>query len=147
MKYRCEIEIERPIHKVVGLWCDESSFDQWQDGFQSIEHLQGEPEVVGSKSKIVYQQGKRKIELLETIVSNNLPHEKKALYEHVHMVNTQTTKFIQVSDKKTRFISEVEYTKFKGVVPKLLSILFPGMFKRQSQKWMNQFKDFAEKAN
>lgn len=30
-------------------------------------------------------------------------------------------------------------------MPKLMAILFPGIFKKQGEKWMRQFKEFAEK--
>ena len=144
MEYTCTVEIDLAIEKVASLWADENHFEKWQDGFQSTVHLEGQPGSVGAKSRIVYQQGKRKIELIETIISNNLPQEKKALYEHVHMTNTQTTKFERISEDKTRYISVVNYTKFSGFMPKLMAKLFPGMFKNQSQKWMDQFKVFAE---
>ena len=147
MKYTCSIEINLPIDQVTMLWENEKLFNKWQDGFQSIELLKGQNGTTGAKSKIILEQGKRRLELIETIISNNLPEEKKALYEHIHMTNTQTTRFNKVSENKTNYISEVEYTKFNGFMPKLMAKLFPGMFKKQSQKWMNQFKDFAENPN
>ncbi len=147
MKYICTIEIERPITEVVKLWSDEKHYDQWQDGFQSIDVLSGTPGAIGTTSKILLQHGKRKMELIETIISNNLPTEKKALYEHVHMTNTQTTMFEAISENITRYISEVEYTKFNGFFPKLMGRFFSGVFKKQSQKWMEQFKVFAENSN
>jgi len=144
MKYKCTVEINAPIKKVVNLWCDENHFEKWQDGFHSIECISGKVNSVGAKSKILLQQGKKKMELIETIITNDLPNEKKALYEHIHMTNTQTTKFESVSEGRTLYISEVEYTKFIGLIPNLMAIFFPGVFKKQSQKWMNQFKMFAE---
>lgn len=144
MKYTCSVEINLPIEKVVALWIDEANFEKWQDGFQSIKHFEGQRNSIGTKSRILLQQGKRKIELTETILSNNLPEEKKALYEHIHMINTQTTKFKKINENQTRYISEVEYTKFNGFMPKLMAKLFPKMFKKQNQKWMNQFKKFTE---
>ncbi len=146
MKYTCQIEINAPIDKVVSLWEDESSFKHWQDGFESIELLIGEKNTQGAKSKIVLN-GKQHIELIETIITYNLPQEKTALYEHKHMTNTQTSKFKSVGENTTLYISEVEYTVFNGFMIKLMAKLFPGMFKKQSQKWMNQFKAFAEKQN
>ena len=144
MNYRCSVDIDLGIETVAKLWADERHFKAWQDGFQSIERLTGSPGAVGATSKIVYQQGSQRIELTETILSNNLPEEKKALYEHVHMTNTQITRFERITETKTRYISEVEYTKFKALMPKLMAKIFPGMFRKQSQKWMNQFKAFAE---
>lgn len=144
MNYTCSIEINLPITKVIELWNNEAFFNKWQDGFQSITILEGEKNAVGTKSKILLQQGKRKMELIETIITNNLPTEKKALYEHIHMSNTQSSRFEKIDKNKTLYISEVEYTKFNGFAPKVMAKLFPNMFKKQSLKWMEQFKTFAE---
>ncbi|WP_452223149.1 hypothetical protein [Lacinutrix chionoecetis] len=73
-----------------------------------------------------------------------MPVEKTALYEHSHMTNTQTTRFKQIDENTTQYTSEVEYIKFNGFVIKLMAKFFPSKFKEQSQKWMNQFKAFAE---
>jgi uncharacterized membrane protein len=146
MKYTCTVDINLPVNKVVALWENENNFKEWQDGFKSIEHLSGKPNTEGAKSKIVLQ-GKREIELLETIITVDLPKEKIALYEHCHMTNTQTTRFKAIDQNKTQYISEVEYTKFNGIMIKLMAKFFPSKFKEQSQKWMNQFKEFAEKTD
>jgi len=145
MKYTCTIEIDLPREKAAKLWADESNFKEWQDGFISIERLSGTAEAEGAKSRILLKQGKGQMELTETIIHSNLPEEKKAFYEHEHMDNTQTTRFEAISTAKTRCTSEVEYTEFKSFIPKVMAFLFPGMFKKQSQKWLNQFKAFAEK--
>ncbi|MGB1240989.1 MAG: SRPBCC family protein [Chitinophagales bacterium] len=143
MKYTCTVTIDVPIEKVVALWEDEQNFKEWQDDFKSIEHLEGIPHIRGAKSKIVFD-GKNRIELIETILSIDLPKEKVALYEHIHMTNTQSSKFKTIEDNKTLYTSEVKYLKFNGFMVKLFAKFFPSKFKGQSQKWMNQFKAFAE---
>ena len=145
MKYTTSILINAPIQKVVQLWQNEAYFNQWQDGFKSMELLEGIPNTVGAKSKIILD-GDRRIELIETILVNNLPTEKTALYEHIHMINTQTSRFESIGTDKTRYISEVEYLQFNGLMIKLMAFLFPSKFKAQSQKWMNQFKEFVERS-
>lgn len=144
MKYSCSVEINRPLEQVVALWSDENNFKDWQSGFESITLLEGEAETKGAKSKIVLQQGKMRMELLETILVVDLPNEKSASYEHLHMTNIQTSRFKSLGNNKTEYISEVEYTQFNGFLPRLMSILFPGKFKAQSKKWMVQFKQFVE---
>lgn len=67
-----------------------------------------------------------------------------ALYEHIHMTNTQTTTFKSIDTNITQYTSEEDYIKFNGMMIKLIAKLFPSKFKAQSQKWMNQFKVFAE---
>ncbi len=143
MKYTCQIEINRNIEKVVELWADEKCFHEWQDGFKSIEHLSGKPNTVGAKAKIVFDD-KHHIELIETIQSINLPFEKTGLYEHIHMTNSNKNTFESIGEGKTLYVSEVEYIKFNGFMIKVFAKLFPSKFKSQSQKWMNQFKVFAE---
>ena len=143
MKYTCSVTINSPIDTVVSLWEDEANFKHWQDGFESITHLSGMPHTPGATAKISIN-GKHKMELKETIITNNLPKEKKALYEHIHIMNTQTTRFKKIGESSTLYISEVEYIRFNGFMIKLMAKLFPGMFKKQSQKWMDQFKEFVE---
>jgi uncharacterized membrane protein len=143
MKYTCTVEINLSIDKVVQLWENEGNFKEWQDGFKSIEHLSDNPNTAGAKSRI-FLEDKRKIELLETIIINNLPYEKTALYEHIHMTNKQTSRFKEIEVNKTLYTSEVEYLQFNGIMIKIMAKLFPNKFKEQSQKWMQQFKAFAE---
>lgn len=144
MKFTCSAQINLAKKDVIEYWQDERSLAKWQDGFLKIEHLEGEPGKNGAKSKLYYRQGKREMELLETIIANNLPDENTAQYEHTHMTNIMTTRFVPLEENRTRYEVEIEYTKFNGLMPKLLAKLFPGMFIKQSQKWVNQFKDFAE---
>lgn len=144
MKYTVSILINAPLKKVVALWEDPAHFHQWQDGFESYTHLEGVPNTKNAKSKIVLND-KMRIELIETIILNKLPTQKTALYEHIHMTNTQTSRFEAQGDHQTRYTSEVEYLKFNGFMIKLMAKLFPGKFKRQSEKWMQQFKTFAER--
>ena len=144
MKYTCTTTIALPIDKVAALWENEATLHEWQDGFDRIEQLSGTPNTQGATAKI-YFNGKHKMELLETILVANLPHEKVARYEHIHMTNTQTTRFVVIDENTTQFYSEVEYTQFNGFMIKLFAKLLPGKFQAQSQKWMDQFKVFAEK--
>ncbi len=145
MKYICTLDIECRIEKVVAVWDDEQYFSHWQDGFQSIELLAGKKGQPGARSRILFRQGGGTMELIETILINRLPEEKTGLYEHIHMTNTQTTRFVKLGEARTRYISEVEYTKFRGLIPKLMATFLPGKFKKQSMKWMKQFKTFVER--
>lgn len=144
MKFSCSTVIDVPIQIVISLWADENNYKEWQDGFVSSELIEGIKGEQNSKVLIKLQQGKQNIELLETIISNNLPIEKKALYEHIHMDNTQTTRFFDLGNNKTKYISEIDYFNFKSFIPKMMAFFFPGMFKKQVQKWLDNFKIFAE---
>ena len=117
---------------------------KWQDGFVSFEHLSGTPGKPGAKSRMKYQIGKREMELIETITVNNLPQEFSGNYEAKQMINPMTNYFTSPKDNKTTWEAHLEYTQFKGILPKLMAFFMPGVFKKQTQKWLDQFKVFAE---
>lgn len=144
MKFKCQVDINKPLDKVVKLWQDPDNLKYWQEGFQRIEHLSGTAGQEGAQSRIYFQSGKRDMELLETIMKNDLPDEFVGKYEHTHMVNTMTNRFEKLTDHSTRYTADIHYTQFNGIMPKLMSFLFPGMFRKQVQKWLDKFKEFVE---
>ncbi len=144
MKFKGFIDILKPRELVVKLFQDPDNLGEWQDGFQKIEHVSGEKGAKGSVSMLYYVINNRPLELKETIVENNLPDTFEAFYEHKHMDNTMKCSFSELSDSSTRYNYEFEYTRFSGFMPKMMSIFFPGMFKKQGEKWMKQFKRFVE---
>ena len=145
MQFSCTVEIDQPIDRVVELFDDPANRHHWQDGYVGSEHLSGTPREPGAKARLHFLNGNREMELIETITVRNVPHEFRGLYEHEHMVNTMTHRFTSLEAHKTRWDAEIEYTKFIGVMPKLMATLMPGMFRKQTQKWLDQFKAFAER--
>ncbi len=145
MKFSCSVDINAPIDKVVALFNDPAHFKDWQSGFISYEPFSGAARMAGAKARVNYINGKHKIELVETIQVMNLPTEMTALYEHKHMVNDMTSSFVELPGQKTRYTTSTSYVKFRGFIPSLMAFLMPGMFRKQSQKWLDQFKVFVEK--
>ncbi|MEM6359738.1 MAG: hypothetical protein AAF731_06580 [Bacteroidota bacterium] len=92
-----------------------------------------------------YAHGGRNMILTETIVSNELPHSFEAFYHHKHMDNSMKCTFAEIVPNKTQYKYEFEYTRINWFMPRLVAILFPGMYRKQGEKWMNQFKEFVEK--
>lgn len=147
MQFTCKVSIKKPINELISLWLDESNFKHWQDGFISLELIEGKKGELNSKSKITLQQGKHSMELIERIMVNDLPRERKSFVEHKHMNNIQTVSFNALSEEETECVSVIEYTEFKHLIPRIMAVLFPSMFKKQVQKWLDQFKQFAEGVN
>ncbi|GHN03076.1 hypothetical protein WSM22_45650 [Cytophagales bacterium WSM2-2] len=146
MKFTCTVDIDKPIDKVILLFENPDNMKEWQDGFVSMTHISGIRGIAGAKSLLVYNTDNRRMELTETVLIKDLPSEMKALYEHTHMVNTMSNRFSSVGSNKTRWNVEIEYTKFNGFVPKMMALFTPGVFRKQTQKWLDQFKVFAEKS-
>ena len=143
MKYSNEIEINLPIDKVIALFDDPENMKHWQPGLQSFEHLSGTPGQPGAKSKLKYKMGNRDIEMIETITKRNLPQEFAGTYETKGVYNLVSNKFYPLGVNKTKWVTDTEF-QLSGFM-KLIGWLMPGSFKKQSQKFLEDFKTFAEK--
>ena len=144
MKFTCSVTINKPRQQVVDLWQDPENLKHWQDGFVDFKHLEGDPGHIGAVSRMRYKIRNRDLELIETIQHIDLPNEMTAMYESKPMNNTMRNTFTMVNDTITRWDAEIHYTEMNGFVVKMMAALFPGMFKKQAQKWFDQFKAFAE---
>ncbi len=145
MKYKGSIDINKPQSKVAELFANPENNKEYQDGFLKKKLVSGHSGKDGAVSKMYYKFGKREMELTETITANRLPESFEAFYHHQHMDNTMKCKFVPLDANKTRYEYEFEYTRVSWVLPKLMVMLFPGMFRKQGEKWVKQFKEFAEK--
>jgi len=144
MKYNLEIDINLDRKRVIELFDNVENLSKWMDGLQCYEHISGEPGQVGAKSKLVFKMGKRDIEMIETVTVRNLPEEFSGQYEANGVFNIVKNKFIELSNGHTKYITEQEF-QFKGFM-KIIGFLFPSAFKKQSLKYMIDFKRFAENA-
>lgn len=144
MKYSSEIEINQPIGRVIELFDNPGNLPKWMEGLQSFEPISGTYGQVGSKARLVFKMGKREIEMIETITVRNLPDEFSGTYEAKGVFNMVRNKFIPVGENKTKYISEQEF-QFKGFM-KIIGFLMPGAFKKQSMKYLSDFKNFAERS-
>lgn len=145
MKYEGYIDINKPVQEVVDFFASTDNQKKWQDGFIKKEQLKGNDRESGAEIKLYYQFGKRDMILTESVFVNNLPNSFESFYHHKHMDNTMKCSFTPLSDEKTRYQYEFEYTRISWVMPKLMAILFPGIYRKQGEKWIKQFKEAIEK--
>lgn len=141
--YTVQIEIDLPRAKVIELFDSTDNLFKWQNGLQSFEHVSGEPGQAGAKSKLVYLNGKQRVELIETVTERNLPDEFNGIYEWSSGSNTLRNRFIEISPTRTKWESTCSY-EFRGFVLRMMAFFCPGMFRRQNMKFLRNFKAFAE---
>jgi hypothetical protein len=141
--YTVAIEIALPRDRVIELFDNPDNLFKWQTGLQSFEHISGERGQPGAKSKLVYVQGKHRIELIETVTERNLPEEFNGTYEWKGGKNTLRNRFIELGPSRTRWESTCAY-EFSSLMLKLMGLLFPGMFRKQNLMFLENFKRFAE---
>lgn len=142
MKYTSEIEINKPIDQVVALFDNVDHLPKWMKGLKAYEHISGTPGQPGAKAKLTFLMGSREISMVETITVRRLPQEFSGTYETKGVFNLVKNKFEPLSGQRTKYISEQEF-RFSGFM-KLIAFLMPGAFKKQSMKYLHDFKTFVE---
>ena len=142
-KYQNEVIINAPRERVIELFDSSENLKEWQEGFISMEPLEGVPGTVGSKHTMRYKMGKREIEMIETITKKDLPDLFSGTYEAKNVFNSIDNHFEDLSDGRTRYWTENEF-KLSGMMS-LFGWLMPGAFKKQSQKYLDNFKDYVER--
>lgn len=145
MQYKLETTINKPINEVVKLFDSVDNLYKWMEGLEKFEHISGKPGEVGAKSRLTFQMGKRKMVMIETIQKKDLPREFTGSYEAKGVYNIVRNKFEKISENQTKYINENEFM-FDSFFMKLFGIIAPGLFKKQSMKYLNDFKKFAEEA-
>lgn len=143
MKYTCKIEINRPIEQVIERFDSIDNMYKWMKGLQKIEPISGIQGEVGAKMKLTFQMGKRSMEMIETITVKDLPNEFSGTYDAQGVHNIVKNYFKVIDNDRTLYYTEQEF-QFKGFM-KIIGMLFPGAFKRQSMKYLEDFKEFVEK--
>jgi len=146
MQFTCAVDIDLPRATVINYFKNPDNMQYWQDGFISYKQLGGNAGTEGAQSLVTYDIRGKKMQLTETVLTSKLPAEFHGLYEGDFGKNTMSNYFVELGPKLTRWRAEIEYLETKGFIMKMMSLFFSGIFKKQTQKWMNQFKSFTEKA-
>jgi carbon monoxide dehydrogenase subunit G len=143
MKYTQSIEINLPRERVVELFDNPENLKQWMKGLQTFESVSGTPGQEGAKSKLTFDMGGRKMEMLETITVRDLPNEFSGTYEGPGTWSLTRNLFEDLGNGRTRITAENEF-RFDSLPMKIFGLLLPWMFKAQSMQYLKDFKTFAE---
>lgn len=142
MEFTQEITVDIPRSRFIELFDDPDNLLLWQDGLLSFEGISGVPGDSGATSRMTYKQGKGTMELVETIIRRELPDAFDATYDAKGVHNVCRNEFHDLDGTATRWVAHntFELTGFM----KIVGVFFGSMFRKQSLKMMNAFKDFAE---
>ena len=144
MKFICTVIINQPKEKVAAYFKNSDYLGEYQEGFLRKEVISGTPFEENTISKLYYKMGNGEMELTETVIKNDLPNSFLAQYHHKHTDNTMKSIFTSLGENQTRYDAEIDYTALRGFMVKLMAFIAPSFFKKQVQKWLNNFKIFLE---
>jgi len=143
VEYGHEITVDKSIEEAWSVQQDESKFNQWLKGFQSIERISGEQGAVGSKYKIVVipEPGQPEFIMTETLVSiKDFDHITLSMDSDM-MVFDQTTSFVEKDGKTT--IKTDSKVLGKGIINRSIFALMEmtaGMFQAQEVENIDNLK-------
>ena len=143
IEYTEEIEINTNIDTVIALFDNPYNMQKYMQGIESYKVVEGNIREVGAKAEMIVLIEEKKIIMIEEIITNNLPKEKKVTYTADAVYNIVTNRFEKISENKTKFINEQEF-EFKGFM-KIIGFFIPSTFRQQSRVYLEDFKRFAEK--
>ncbi len=144
LKYNTEVIIHAPLDHVISLFDSFENLSKWQPTLKSYQHLEGEPGHLGAKTRLIYDERGKDMEMIETITKRNLPDEFNAIYTAKGVENIFENHFTEISPSETRY-STLSIFKFKGLMA-FMSLFMKKTFAKSTLIGMTMFKEFAEKS-
>jgi len=147
MRYACEIVVEVPRERFIELFDNPDNLRHWQPELVSFAPISGTPGQPGAQSRLIYRMGSRTVEMVETVTVRDLPDEFSGTYDAKGVHNVVSNHFTVAgpNGQATRWSMTTEF-QCKGFM-RLMTWLMPGAFKRQTMKFLTNFKNFAERTN
>ena len=143
VNYGHEIEVDKSAKESWAVHIDDSKYDQWLDGFKSIDLISGELDEIGSKYKVVVSpgEGQPDFEMTETVVDKKDFEYVNLNFDSEMMTFDQKTTFVE-SNGKTKIKTESKVVG-KGIMMKSMFALMEmlgGSFQAQEEKHLEALK-------
>lgn len=142
MKYSLTGTCDCPRDAFIHYMFTPEHMEVWQKSLISHEALSGTPGTAGSKSRLIHTFGKRRVEMIETVEESKLPDGLTAIYEAPGAWNRVEFRFSETRTGGTSWHMDSEF-RCTGFL-RLMTLLFPGMFRRTSRKEMESLRTYAE---
>lgn len=141
--YMVEVKVDKPISEVFTLFNDQSTVKDWIPEFQSIEAIDIKEGITGSIYDIVVDNKGQKSTIRERILA--YVENEKVTFSFDREGVFKTDDYIFKSDgAKTTIVLNSSY-QAKSYIYGCVLPYFKGTFKELDQKYLNNFKAFAEK--
>jgi hypothetical protein len=143
VSYGHEITVDKSLKEAWAVTQDASKYDQWLEGFKSIELISGKQGEVGSKYKVIVNpgEGQEDFEMIETVVAID-KYKLVELGFDSDMMDFEQKMLFSEADGKVKFKTE-STVKGKGIMMRSMFALmemFGGAFSKQEAKNIEALK-------
>ena len=142
VKYSHNITIEAPMDKTWAVFSDETQMQHWIPNFKSIELVSGKKNALGSKYRMVVEDGGEDYELVETIIAWEKHYKFGMQIENDVLVNEVESIFTHINGR-TKINTTVDI-KGKDLLMKSSLFLMKGHFEEQSDESYEKLKSLVE---
>lgn len=142
MKLNFEQTINAPLQAVWSALDNPENLRRWMQDFESFSLKSGIPRRPGAVSTLVFNDGKKKILLEETITERREPVFLAATYKSDYGTTLIVNHFKAIDDSTTRWTSWCNFT-FRGLM-RLMSVFVAGVIRKRTESDMQRFKLLVE---
>ena len=142
MNYTVSNTINSSLEKVHEKFIEPQGALNWMEGLVTIDRVSGTPYTTGAKSDFYSVYKNKEMKISETILEEDLPNQIKFGYYSPMGYNEVELLFEKI-DENTIKQTNNSYFELKGFM-KIMGFLMKGMFKKQSLKYMDGFKNYVE---
>jgi uncharacterized protein YndB with AHSA1/START domain len=143
MKYTLEVSIGASREDVIELFVNNDNLQKWQEGLIEVKLINGERREKGAKTLLKYDEEGQIQEIMEEIITFELPDMIEYVYTTDSVWNSMVNKFIIINEQHTKWITENEF-KFSGEMADIDDSM-QGVFEKETLAAMNRFKNFVQK--
>lgn len=143
MRYAITVDVDVPRDELVALVDDPVVLPTWLEDLVAVEPIDGEPGLVGSRTRLLFDRGGKVVEIIETIVENRLPGGRTCVEAAKGSCRETRHEFDALGPDATRWTQHVTYA-FTGTGMSSLGALMPGSLARRTRRQMRLLKLHAE---
>lgn len=141
--YNTEVTVNKPIEEVFELFNDTSRIKEWVTDLKSVEIMKETPSVTGSVYKMTVDNRGKQVAMTKKVLAY-VPNEKVThFFDAENMLKTDDFLFVEKDGKTT--IKKTSSCKSESYIMSCIFPYFKNTFKEIDQKYLNNFKDIAEK--
>ena len=136
-KYSVSVEVNKPIEEAWGVLVDDSKMGEWLQGYKSTETLEGEPLTVGSRHRVVFDEGGMEVVFIETVRVVDAPTEFSFDLEHEMMGSSILFTLESIGENRTEISCLTTVNPSDMVSEEQLEAMKPDMKDRQMRNFEN----------
>ena len=142
-EYSVSVEANRPIDHAWAVLVDDSRMGEWLQGYKSTETLEGEPLTVGSKHRVVFDEGGMEVVFIETVRVVDAPTEFSFDLKHEMMGSSIRFLLESIGPDRTQISCVTTVNPSEMVTEEQLEATKPDMKDRQMRNF-NSLKAVIE---